>query len=222
MKTYFYFSTLISIFIAFSSSAQTLEAPTKVNVYDPIVVKANVEKDSICLWRVNKPVNFISIENGTVLHVWAPPGKHEVEATIITVDWEKHLVSAKQEKVIIEVIGQNPPVPPKPLPTEKLSFILLLEESEERTVQMGRILNSQKLLDWLKTKKLTLNVVDDDVKNPQNQVPEQLKPYLMLGDQRPLLVLDSNKDGIDGVLFAGDFPLDVDNLIALLGKYIEN
>jgi hypothetical protein len=140
----------------------SIDAPATIEPHKPIVVKA-VTDAAVCLWRLEKPAEYISLDGGKVLHVWAPPGSHEIELTAISVDWDAKVISAQQQRATITVTGaQPPPIPPLPPPGPPTppdppqppapgqltgpAYIVVLAEHDKLTTEQAGTLN--KLRAW--------------------------------------------------------------------------
>jgi hypothetical protein len=121
-----------------------LSVPKEVEPYEPIIVAASItpapNQETQIAWRTSDKVKFETLNNGTTLHVWAPPGNHTVEATVATQTYREitvlipdpnnptDLTKAKTEKVKIALsftinryvgaftVKGAVPVPPQPGP----------------------------------------------------------------------------------------------------------
>ena len=130
----------------------------------------------------------------------------------------------------------TPPVPPTPqpptpfpptpsvppVPPGKLTTVVIIEESADRTPETARMLVDAKLLTWREMRKPAWHMVDKDVVDSTGKPPAKLRAYLDLAakaKELPCLFLDSDSDGANGVLFSGSLPSSADKLMELLNAY---
>ena len=115
------------------------------------------------------------------------------------------------------------PFPQPPVPTPgKLATVVIVEESANRTQDCAKMLVDAKLLAWRETRKLAWHQIDKDVTDSTGKPPASLKTYLDLASKAkelPVLFLDSDSDGSNGVLFSGQLPSSVDKLIEVLNAH---
>jgi len=113
------FSILFVLLFASNAFSQ-IEAPKEVDPYEPIIVSYVIpvkgDTEAQVSWRTSSDsVKYESVPNTNILHIWAPPGDHWIEATIAIQQYREQLVlvpdpaaptdftKAKAEKVRIAV-----------------------------------------------------------------------------------------------------------------------
>jgi hypothetical protein len=96
--------------------------------------------------------------------------------------------------------------------------VVIVEESGDRTPETAQMLADQRLLEWREIKRPQWHLLDQDVTDPTGQPPAKFKAYLDLAKDKPLpqLILDSDSDGSNGVLYSGSLPASADKLIEVL------
>lgn len=113
------------------------------------------------------------------------------------------------------------PFPPTPVPPGKLATVVIIEESAERTPKTAAMLVDERLLTWRETRRPAWHLVDKDVLDPTGKPPAKFKAYLALAKDKPLpvLVLDSDSDGSNGILYSGSLPVGADKLLEVLNGF---
>lgn len=132
------------------------------------------------------------------------------------------------ELFTVEVGGDGPipPPPPPPPPVTGEKIVIVIEESADRTQEMGAVLASETLRDYLKSNKHSLRIVDKD-----DQTADWLPTYLVILQARPnespprpeiklpaLIIADRPVDGGDEskVRFVGAFPATAEAVIEVV------
>lgn len=145
---YRFFLSIVCSLAMLSPAFAQITAPKEVEPFDPIIVTCELKDspttDIQVTWRASsEKVKFETLNEGGLLHVWAPPGDHWLEATIATQTFREMLVlvpdpanptdlsKAKAEKVKIalsftinrhtanfKVKGNLPTPGPAPVPVD--------------------------------------------------------------------------------------------------------
>lgn len=89
------------------------------------------------LWKVPQGVTYAERDNAIDV-TQAPNGELAVSVRVLTVDFDAKKVTRKVYVTTVVVGGAKPPDPPAP--TGKVAWVIVVEESAERTVQTARIL----------------------------------------------------------------------------------
>lgn len=86
----------------------------KIDEHKPIIMESETEAN-VYKWSMSKQISKISLENGRIIHCWAPPGKYDIGLMTITVDFDKKDIQFNEHEFILEVVkGNLPPTPPTP------------------------------------------------------------------------------------------------------------
>jgi hypothetical protein len=128
MKHIFY-SILCTILLCTPVFAQ-IKVPDKVDSYKPVIAESTTDAQvyvwqvrlatKTVTWNTDSPIVRISVNNNKTQHIWAEPGKYEVNLTAINVDWEKKEITYNEHFAQFEVLDRSapdPPVPPVPVPS---------------------------------------------------------------------------------------------------------
>lgn len=152
MNTLFTCSLLL---IGQISSPETLE----FDPYAPIELRAEIEvpeEFEILMydWEADKPVFLREYDDGKAAHVWAPPGKYEIELEVFLINWEAKIPKKIEQHFSILIRGppvvvtpDDPVIPVDPTyPIEGPVQVIVIEDSPNLTVaQSGALLE---LSDW--------------------------------------------------------------------------
>ncbi len=191
-------------------------------VHQPIVATVQTAA-SIYVWDEPATFRAIELDNGRVLHIWAPPGRHKLRCLLLTVDWDKHTIT--NARVTAEfVVGMDippPPPPPPPPPYAKLWGMFLYEsDTLDDEPWQANIIASQKIRQ-LQSAKLNLDWVDVDVKDEANLPSPDLKPWIAEIVKRkvplPQVLLVSEKGEL---IHVQAWPRTVDEVVKLLQQYM--
>jgi hypothetical protein len=152
----------------------TVNAPKKVSVGDAVVLALEGVEDSRVAWIADgvdykitdkqrdiidtqgDKIEFRSIPANSLVFHAASPGKFTFICLVIPNDQTKPI---QQTRHVVEVTGEIKPEPiddddpPKPIDDEKLAdseWLVLVEESSERTPEIAKIVNSKFWLNELK------------------------------------------------------------------------
>lgn len=119
------FLGLIVTMLLCSQSFGQIKVADKIDEYKPIIIESTTDA-SIYIWQVrlsvrgpkntDNPVTKVSINNNKTLHVWAEPGKYEVNLTTVNIDWEQKQVTQLDNYATFEVLARGAPIPPDPGP----------------------------------------------------------------------------------------------------------
>ena len=131
--------------------------------YEPIELHATIEAPEgfrIVLydWEADKPAHVREYNDGKSAHVWAPPGRHEIELEAIL--HNKETDDFRKEERFFNITIRGPPVnpvvvvptdpidPPQDLPTGPVTAVILAESSKLNDHQSGVLLA---ISDWADT-----------------------------------------------------------------------
>ncbi len=153
-----------------------------------------------------------------------PPGRYAILQAWTTATGEKR--QAFTFTTILPGDDQeesDPPVPRPPEPpvvTPGPRWIVVVEETAERTPQQAAVLTNSGFRQWITTAGHDCRMIDKDVLTPTGSVPTDCAPYLDLakGQTLPrLFIVDGCSGDSQGkVLFAGDLPATADALKTLI------
>lgn len=105
---------ILGSFISTDAYSQ-IKCLDKIDEYKPIVLESESEAN-VYKWSIPKQISKVSLENGKIIHCWAPPGKYYIELTTIKVDFDKKDIQFSEHEIILEVVKGNlpPNVPDTP------------------------------------------------------------------------------------------------------------
>lgn len=199
----------------------TIDAPSEVEPYKPIVVTANVvapEGSQVSyLWDANTVESIVV--NDKILHVWAPPGKHTIELITFAINWEARTSQVARVKATISVKGSvvNPPDPPSPPddpnpPTVKAVSALIVYEKDDLTSTQSLVMNS--IRNTYTSGKLKM--LDKDAQTTANQ-PFLTQVLEHIGSQQlPVVVAVQNDSSLGAVV---EMPNSAAQLSSLLKSW---
>ena len=109
-------ASLLSLLLTTSAYCQ-ISVPTETEPFKPIIAQCKVpgvdEKAEVqIMWESDS--QFISLNGGKTLHIWASPGKHYLKATIFVVNWESRQFEVQQLMAEFKVTGNVPDNPDEP------------------------------------------------------------------------------------------------------------
>jgi len=126
-----------------------------------------------------------------VRFVTSVPGEYR-----LLVDWNYEQNQLVEHVVKVGVNPQpdpDPNPPPPPLPVKNLT-VLVVEETSQRTADQFRTLSYPPLIEWLKKYEHKLRIVDKDIVDENNNVPDDLVPWLNQAKELPhVFFIDGNK-----------------------------
>ena len=83
--------------------------------HEPIVAtvplpetSADVKQQTIARWRVSGQAERIVLDDGRRVHIWAPPGKYDVVAELITVNWTDQTLRFDEHTASFSVSSPDP------------------------------------------------------------------------------------------------------------------
>lgn len=98
-----------------------IEVDETYSQYQPVEIKLQAPEGAQALWEI-KPLGkqklFTTRQYGDIQAFWGEPGKYEVEATVIVVDFDAKTLDVKRYQSVFEILGSSPvpPTPPGPGP----------------------------------------------------------------------------------------------------------
>jgi hypothetical protein len=144
------------------------------------------------------------------------PGKYLIEV----IDFE----GRRRAEAIVVVEGENGPDPtpdPDP-PNEGSRYLVVIEESSQRTPQLSNLLLRLRSSDYLEENDHNLLIADQDGTNEQGQPIPSLKPYLDRAQEEPalpiLFIVDGDSSPAE-VYYQGPVPNTYQETIELLKRY---
>jgi hypothetical protein len=155
-----------------------------------------------------------------------PPGRY-----VILQSWETASGEKRQAFAFTDIVaGKEGPIPPDPfvppLPPDPPvveagpRWIIIVEETQDRTPQQAAVLTDSSFRQWLTTSGHDYRMIDQNVQDQSGTVPTACAPYLNLAKGKTLprlfIVDGSSGDSKGKVLFAGDLPPTVAALKALI------
>jgi len=207
------------VLVLVSTAAGQITIDSEFAPYRPIVATLDLPDatdgtQTIARWTVN--AERIILDEGRVVHIWAPPGKYAVRCEVITVNWTEQHISFDEHTATFTVTGKVPDDPPDPDdPVVQTIFVTILEESADRTLEQARIYTSDTFNSYFDGGH-KFRTVDDDVVDENGDTPEDIATILSHADSLPWLVIQ----GVDGtVLWDGPPPADEAATLDLLKKY---
>ena len=149
---------------------------------------------------------------------------YEVTATIVQGTGQVLLVLEDSDPIPVPPTPPTPPTPPVPPPPPvppvpgKVTTVVIVEETADRTPELTRLLSSKSVLELREQLRPNWYLLDKDVVDESGKPPTKLAAYLALAAGQPLphLVTDSDADGANGVLFSGPLPVDTAKLVEVL------
>jgi len=223
------------LFAGLSGVANGQIAVPEVNQpHAPIVATCTVpsagEQGSVqILWESDDQSQWIPIEDGRTLHVWAGPGSHFLKASVFAVDWEARTFSVTQHRAAFRVGGDDPPPTPDPTPepdppTPKPSQVtaVIIHESVDDTPAFARLvtaLRSGDAAEQLAAGGNELIVLDDDATDVDGNPLEIVAALKALAVDLPAIFL---LDG-DAVLLSKSLPDDAnaDYVLKQIGQVLQ-
>jgi len=120
----------------------------------------------------------------------------------------------------LDVGGESPNPPPPPPPEEEVWGVILIEESEERTHALAKILVGTEVSEFLESKDLIWKPADQHVIDVGGETPQDLVPYIAEAKERGLPRLYIM--GVNGhEFYAGEVPKDSAAVIKLVKQYLK-
>jgi hypothetical protein len=220
-----------------ATAASITITPESAEAYDPVTATLDTEIPIGARvlgngWTFSKGVKVLPV-SATVLHVWAPPGKHTIRydgvwfhtKTIAIVDKEGNDQTIESllgigmiDSAASFTVGGEPqpdpkpdPPPPTPGPLAEM-WVIVVEESSDRTPAQAQVLFTYSLPNWLARNGHHFRLVDRD------QPAEDLSAWIAQAEQHdlPRLFLV----GEDGeAVYEGPLPETIAEMMALVKKW---
>lgn len=202
---------LVLLSVSASTATAQITIPPVSAPHAPIVATCGAppagEEGSVqILWESDPATQYIPLDGGQTLHVWAGPGEHYLKASVFAVDWENRTFSVQQYRATFRVGGDDPPPTPDPTPepdppTPKPSQVtaVIIRESEDDTPAFARLLTGLRTGEaarWLAAGGHDLIVVDDDATDADGRPLKLVASLSALGVSMPALFLLSGDDVI--------------------------
>jgi hypothetical protein len=111
---------LLLLLVCSSSYGQIL-IDEKFEQYQPVEFSFQASESSQAIWDI-KPLSnqtrFSTRRYGNVYAFWGEPGRYQIEATVVTVDFDARTFDIQRYSKMFEIVGNAPvpPVPPGPTP----------------------------------------------------------------------------------------------------------
>lgn len=83
--------------------------------YEPVEIKCSAPENAQILWEIDAlsgQKKYSLVQYDTVQAFWGEPGRYEVEATVIVVDFDTKQFNVNRYKARFEIVGNHPPTPP--------------------------------------------------------------------------------------------------------------
>lgn len=195
--------TLLSVWSVCLPAVAQITVPPVVAPHTPIVATCDVpaagEAGSVqVLWESD--ADYLALEGGAKLHIWAAPGEHYLKASVFAVDWESRTFEVRQHRATFRVGDQPTPEPDEPeppLPKPSQVTAVIIHETQDATPAFSRMvtgLRSGPSADWLKAGGHELLVLDDDATDSSGQPLDLVATLKAMGVGMPaLFVLDGDK-----------------------------
>lgn len=213
------------LLFASMATAAGIDLGEKYKPYEPIV--ATVENEAtFYLWDWGDTFELIEVGNGQTVHIWAPPGKHKIKCTLLTIDWDARTGTKEYLRatfVVQEGDDPVPPPPPPPPPPVELTDVLVVYEREQQTAQQAVVLTG--LRQYLQQTKLHWRLADKDLKDGSTgKTPSWFTPYLAAVSKSklklPALVFGAtNPDGRFSLVGVEALPATISAAVGLVKKY---
>ncbi len=161
--------------------AAALSGHMEVDEHEPIVIAATVEIPDgwspLYDWDADKPARIREIDNGRTIHVWAPPGKYEVELSVIMAKAGglTGAIEFKKETsvTVLTVRGTSPTPDPDDddvNPTGRVSTVLILRDTRTDTAEETRAILKLRTHDLFARPPPELLVLDHDQEAANGQL----------------------------------------------------
>jgi hypothetical protein len=141
-------------------------------------------------WQCSSGCAYLDGAEKHQVHIWAPPGTHTLSASGVWVLTEPVEIAGKQVQVLVDFgqysysaqfqVGQGDDQPqPNPTPTPgKLTWVVVIEESGQRTPQQAVVISQ--LREWCRANKHPMLLIDKDSVGPDGRTPSYLASYLQI------------------------------------------
>ena len=190
--------------------------PERVAVGELLILRApEAERHAWSVWPGE--ARYAVFEGGTILVVETRVQGSRVLASASLVDGQ---LSAEQHEVVVgEGPGPDPPPPPPPPPTDVL-WVLVVEESSQRTPEQAAVLVSPKVRAWFAADEdRHWRLVDRDVLDEHGNVPEDLARWIKMAEGLTLpRVFLINETG--GLVDQVPLPATPEAMLDLLKQYV--
>ncbi len=184
-------SLIVLLLMAWPAYGQ-INAPQQIDEHTPIVCTSEQAAD-VYIWRVSGAAKRVVLNNGSTIHVWAPPGEYDISLTTISIviDWQKQSKdvvyqehSAKLKVGSVPDPGPKPNPNPLPPPPGK-RWALVVEETSQRTpAQSNLFLQLRKDLPLPRLLIIDKDATANSVKQYLSKVPQGMSlPVLCIVDQ---------------------------------------
>ena len=191
--------------------------PAQVEVGELLILRApEAEQHAWSVWP--DEARYAVFEGGTILVVETATLGGRVLASA-SLDVAGGLSVEQHEVIVGERIEPDPPPPPPPPVTEEL-WVMVIEESSQRTPEQAAVLVSRKVLDWFRSnEKRHWRLIDQDVVGESDEVPEDLAKWLKMAEGQSLpRVFIINENG--GLVDQMPLPATPETMIELLDQYV--
>lgn len=112
----------LSLLLLCSTAYGQIQVEKEYQQYEPVEITCLLPESAQVLWEVaplDGQKTFSLRDYSTVQAFWGEPGRYEVEATVIVVDFDKKTFDVKRHKSLFTILGTVRPVPPGPGPGPK-------------------------------------------------------------------------------------------------------
>lgn len=193
--------------------AGEIDGPEQVDPYKLIDCKVSGNWEA-AIWEIEGPhsADMRTSENGMVVTWVAPPGKYTVRCVLVHFE-QKRLAQEKLNVTIGDPSPNPPPPPPPPPPPEPgKRWVILIEESSERTTELASVLADQNNLwrNYLKSSGHRFRAWDKDV------VPADGRRWLLECEKIPTLFI-ADENGT--ILYEGDPPKTSQGMLDLIKEH---
>jgi len=191
--------------------------------YNLIHVEALSETATGHAWFIDGPRGFedivkLSPDSKRIVFT-GPPGRYKL---MLVVQTKGGMLDQAHRIMFIEGIGPEPDPEPDPDPDPPMPgvrWLIIIEETDQRTNAHAAIYHSEKLNAYLKAKgHPPRRLWDQDELDPNGKTPKSLKPYLNLADRDSLPVCFVADAG-GRILHQGPLPVDADAVLDLLKEH---
>jgi len=199
------FSALLAVGLA-----GDIVGPDKVEPYRLIDCEVSGDWEA-AIWEIEGPfqADMRTSQNGMTVTWVAPPGKYTVRCVLVHFEQKK----LSQDKLVVTIGDPEPnPPPPPPPPVPGKRWVILIEETSERTPQLASVLVDAKNAwrPYLKDKGHQFRAWDKDV------VPPDGARWLLECESVPTLFI-ADENGT--VLFKGPPPETSAAMLALVKEH---
>lgn len=205
--------------VVLSASAQVVEIVAPATAPEHSLVRVvTTETGENYKWEVfsnNGGVADVAAFGRQMLFT-GPPGRY-----VILQSWENAAGEKRQAFAFTDIVAgeegpppPNPPFPPLPPDPPVVEpgprWVIIVEETKDRTPQQAAVLTDSSFRQWIATAGHDYRMIDQDVQNRAGTVPAACVPYLDLAKGKTLprlfIVDGSSGDSQGKVLFSGDLP----------------